>query len=60
MLFFYHFEPVWLGDALLLSFLLNFKNSYASSVSIRGSLDIENHGSLAAANRGVAEYELSE
>nr|WP_213667416.1 hypothetical protein [Escherichia coli] len=48
------------GDALLLSFLLNFKNSYASSVSIRGSLDIENHGSLAAANRGVAEYDLSE
>ncbi len=50
MLFFYHFEPVWLGDTLLLSFLLNFKNSYASSVSIRGSLDIENHGSLTAAN----------
>lgn len=38
------------GDTLLLSFLLNFKNSYASSVSIRGSLDIENHGRLTAAN----------
>lgn len=47
MLFFYHFELVWLGgDALLLSFLLNFKNSYVSSVSIRGSLDIENYCTL--------------
>ncbi|EHY02118.1 hypothetical protein ECDEC15B_3469 [Escherichia coli DEC15B] len=46
MLFFIILSWFGWGDALLLSFLLNFKNSYASSVSIRGSLDIENYCTL--------------